>query len=332
MSTPRARCPRWVALSGALLLLLEAGSAAAAEDDARAKELYKEGRALLRKKAYNQACERLAESQRLVESTETLSHLASCNEIRGRTATAWQQYLDLAALAAQAGEKRRQRRAEKKARRLEDRLMHVRIEVADPVPGLKVSIGGRELLPEEYGTAVPADPGEQQVKATAEGYEPFTKTVSIEKNRIPSLTIPKLVEIPPPKPEPVAAPPPPPPAPPDPEEPEGPAAVPPLAIAAFGVGAVGLGVGAFFGLRASSKDSDAEQHCSGNTCNQTGFDLREEAIDAAQISTIGFIVGVVGVGAGTYFVLSRPKSNSSEVAVGVRSTGSSTMLVGRGRF
>jgi serine/threonine-protein kinase len=85
-----------------------------------------------------------------------------------------------------------------------------------------------------------------------------------------------------------------------------------IALVAGAVGVVGLGVGGYFGLRSMSKKSDADGHCDGSVCrDQAGVDLRQEAIDAGNISTIAFAVGGVGVAAGIALWVTAPSSESA---------------------
>jgi hypothetical protein len=99
---------------------------------------------------------------------------------------------------------------------------------------------------------------------------------------------------------------------------------------AFGVGAVGLGVGAYFGISAMSKKSDSDDNCTPG-CNQTGVDLSEDARTAARISTVGFGVGLVGIGVGTWLLLTSgsPASASTTAQLPVRRSLYVDPVVGR---
>lgn len=76
----------------------------------------------------------------------------------------------------------------------------------------------------------------------------------------------------------------------------------PLVYIGFGAGAVGFGVGAVTGIVALSKASTS--NCQGVQCTQAGLDDIDSGRTAATISTIGFIVGIIGTGVGVYGLLS----------------------------
>jgi serine/threonine-protein kinase len=85
-----------------------------------------------------------------------------------------------------------------------------------------------------------------------------------------------------------------------------------------GAGIVGLGLGGFFALRASSLNSDskASNHCdSNNQCDPTGLGLRDDAISAANIATVATIAGGVLAATGvTLFIVGAPKDARADSA------------------
>jgi hypothetical protein len=92
------------------------------------------------------------------------------------------------------------------------------------------------------------------------------------------------------------------------------------AYAAFGVGAVGLGLGTVFLLKAGSKRSDADALCNGpnGTCPSDKKaeieQLDADAKSASTLSVVGFAVGGVGIAAGVVMLIMSGKSESSAAA------------------
>jgi hypothetical protein len=62
-------------------------------------------------------------------------------------------------------------------------------------------------------------------------------------------------------------------------------------LLAGGAGVVGLGVGAYFGVRAFSKQGVVDDHCHGALCDATGLDADDDAHTSAAVSTIAFVAG-----------------------------------------
>jgi hypothetical protein len=89
-------------------------------------------------------------------------------------------------------------------------------------------------------------------------------------------------------------------------------------IAALAVGAVGLGVGAVTGVMALSKANDVKSRCVAGHCPAEDASKADSARTLGTVSTIGFVVGGVGIGAGTFLLLSR----GSDKTVGVVARGS----------
>jgi hypothetical protein len=86
-----------------------------------------------------------------------------------------------------------------------------------------------------------------------------------------------------------------------------------LAFVGFGVGAVGLAVGVGAGLAASSKHSSAADACTEGKCAEgsSGADDVDSFRRLRTISTVGYVVGAVGIGAGVTLWLTAPKSKTS---------------------
>ena len=93
-----------------------------------------------------------------------------------------------------------------------------------------------------------------------------------------------------------------------------------------GVGAVAIGGGAIFGLRAIAKKDERDADCVGG-CSQIGVDADRAGRTAGLVSTLAIAGGVVAAGAGLWFVLSAPSSGAA-TRVGVRTSGTALYVAG----
>jgi hypothetical protein len=264
------------------------------EARALARSLFDEGRALGKDGRFAEACPKLEESERLDPGLGTGYNLADCYEHVGRTASAWSLFGEVADAARQAGQAERERVARARAVALEPKL--ARLIVRAP-PDVVVTVDARPVGGGALGSAMPVDPGEHRIEATAPSKKPRALTVRVFEANTTSADIPPLDDEPAPAPAPVEAPPPalanPSPAP----SPHGLGATKTAAIGAAAVGVVAIGVGAFFGLRARSKWSDAEPHCPSGACDAVGYPEWSEAHSNATAATVSFVVAGVGVAA-----------------------------------
>lgn len=303
---------------------------------ALAETLFREGRRLMDEKRYGEACPKLAESHRIDPATGTLLALALCHEGQGKTASAWAEYTDVAARARGEGNKEREAAARQRAAGLESKLSRLTIRVAAPVAaiqGLAVSTDGVAQPKEAWGMAVPVDPGDHVIEATAPGHKPSRLTVKIGAERdnkeasIPALeadaSAPPVAAAPTntaPRPLVTAAPEPP---------------IPPredssgLRTAGWvvgGVGVIGLGLGTVFAVQAMGRNKASKDDCNGDICGPQGFSDRLDAISSGNRATIGFVAGGILAAGGLAMVLigsgkSSGPSLQASPAVGYDSVG-----------
>jgi len=89
-----------------------------------------------------------------------------------------------------------------------------------------------------------------------------------------------------------------------------------LVYGGFGLGAVGLGVGVVTGLLSFSKVSDVKKDCPNDVCPASRQGDLDSAKSLGTISTIAFIAGGVGVGAGIVGLVLQSKQSNSEPSPG----------------
>jgi len=301
-----------------LAVLLAAPIASAEEpsaaDKAVAESLFQDARALLKKGALENACPKFAESFRLAPRLGTLLNLATCHEKQGKTASAWAEFKEAAALARRDKRRDREKYAADHASALEKKLSRVVFELDRPAQGATLSLDGDSLGKAVWGTSVPVDPGPHELEASAPGRKTWSSSIVVEPG--PATVTVRVPELEPAETDaaPAAA------------AEAGESKAPlqsgdrgtsgstqrTLGWLSLGVGVVGVGVGSWFGLQTFSKQNESDDHCDDTRCDQTGVDLRDEAKSTATLSTIGFAVGAVGVGAGLVLLLTAGGDEARE--------------------
>jgi serine/threonine-protein kinase len=154
--------------------------AQAGERAATAEDLFRQALQLTRQGRFAEACPRFAESHRLDPAFGALMNLAACYEKTGRTASAWQAYVDAADLARDKGQRARADSARKKANVLAPRLVRIEIRLGAGMDaaGLEITRNGKPVDPALVGNAVPVDPGSYAIVAARRGAEPWKASVS----------------------------------------------------------------------------------------------------------------------------------------------------------
>lgn len=299
-----------------------------AQDRATAQVLFDQGKDLMKKNDIAAACAKFEESQRLDPRIATQFKLADCLEKQGRTASAWTNFVDVAATTKAAGQKDREAVARRRAQALERKLSHLTIEVASPPADLTVTRDGVAIGSAVWGTAAPVDPGQHTIEASAPGKKPWQVTVTVKATSDSvKVKIPALEDAPlPPEPD-----------------PSDPAAPPPSGAVTSGgssftparapapdtgstgstqraigwsLGGVGLAlgvVGGTFGLLAMNANEESKKNCrTPEFCSQEGLDLNRQAKDDALLSTILIAAGGTSLVAGVVVLLTAPSKRKAE--------------------
>jgi tetratricopeptide (TPR) repeat protein len=159
----------WVPIAFVAVVATTAHADPPTERSEAARYLFDEGRALMADKNYAAACPKFEKAQRLDPGGGTLLNLALCNELIGKTATAYAHFLQGLQIARQDNRKDREELAQQHIDALRPRLSYLRVVVPDGVrqPGLTISLDGLRFADEMWSTRVPVDPGEHVVEATA---------------------------------------------------------------------------------------------------------------------------------------------------------------------
>jgi hypothetical protein len=284
---------------------------------AAAEALFNEGRSLMAAQRYDEAIAKFKASQNLDPALGTMLNLASCYERTGKIASAWAQYREVVSLARQSGEKEREDFAEQKSRELEPKISKLAIKLSaaagDPST-MTITRDGDVVSAAELAVPIPVDPGKHVIEVRAPGKAPWSLTVEIgEGSTTKAVEIPALMDA-------TGTPPPPPggtgPAPASKNDGSTQRVV---ALVTGGVGVVGIGLGTFFGVKASSTWSDAKGECKAYPydCGAKGVSLQSDAHTQATISTVAFIVGGAALAGGVvlWFTSGPPKQGAASLTL-----------------
>ena len=322
----------WPALAlcaAGVVLPARAHAESSASQKAAAESLWDDGVKAMKAGHFADACPKLEESERIDPGIGTLLYLGECYEKTGRTASAWATFREAASTAQAQGETERARIAASRADRLQASLSKLIVRIAPEtaqLSSLRVTRDNAPIASTVFGVAIPVDPGKYHIVASADGYDGYETDIEVGANGdsktidIPALkAAPKgtaaVGQVAATSPSLNAATNPTDAAPPGASGATTPQAAPnsSMRTAAYvtgAIGVVGLGVGSYFGVRAISKNSDAETHCpKGAVCNDAeGPRLTSQAKNAAVVSNITIGVGAAFVVAGVVLYLSsEPK-------------------------
>ncbi|NUQ73901.1 MAG: hypothetical protein HUU21_10115 [Polyangiaceae bacterium] len=293
-----ARSGRWISLVVALAFGPAFPAAAFAQptvmDKLKSEKLFREGKKLYDDGKYNEACEALAKSDELDPTIGTIGLLSACREKQGDLVAAWKGYLETKRRAEAKRDDRASFAAEQ-ADALKARLSKLTITSRGGELDLEVVRDGETLPASLLGAPVPVNPGDHAILARIPGAGEWKAQVTLKEGEARTVEIPPL------------------------RASSGGSSGPPrwLAYVVGGVGLLGIGAGAAAGVVAmsSNEDSMVKSICppTARLCPE-----RDTAFTAATVSTVAFIAGGVGVGAGVvlFFVSSDGSSGSASRALG----------------
>jgi hypothetical protein len=283
--------PRAVAIAVALIVAaVPVGARAQDTDDAltkRALQLRREGRdaeALdLFRRAYGAA-----------PTPRNLAQIALAEQALGRWIDAERDLVQALASADDAWIGRTRATLERSLAAIREHLGS--LDVTGGVPGAEVWVNGAQVGTLPLRAPLRVEAGSVVLEVRASGYTSVRRVTSVEPGgtaREPITLVP--ITAPTPTPEPPVKPPPSavPPAQPAPVTPPAPDRTLRVAsFVAFGAGALGIGAGAFFGVRTLAVKSDRDAVCGASSCGSPqGVALDGDARSLALRSTVWFIAG-----------------------------------------
>ncbi len=309
---------RALLVAAVVALALAPGSAraqATTDSAAVAEKLFREGRDAIVAGRLDEACPKLAESHRLDPGVGTLLNLGDCYVRAGKVASAWATYGECETLARRSAQRDRAQFCVGKVEELAPRLPYLTLRTTTIPSGMTIARDGQPVGQAAWGTAVPVDPGEHAIEASAPGYEPHRAKVTLGVGQRLDVTVPALVKAkvatgpgpaPPPKPPPR-------------EAPTWPRTLG-WVVAGTGVaaGVTGLVLG---GVAKSKNDAARADHCSPVDCDAAGVDGIRQAKTFADVSTALVIGGSALLVGGVVIVLVAPSGARATAVLGPGTVG-----------
>lgn len=285
-------------------------------DQASAQTLFDAARRLTAQGNFPDACPKFLESQRLDPSIGTQFNLADCYEHIGRLASAWTNFLDVAALARTYKQVEREKVARERAALLEPRLSKLTIAVSpeSDVADLEIKRDGSTVGRVSWGVAMPVDAGTYAIEAKAPGKKPWQTSLEVRGEGAEVGTTIRLEDAPGAQQAAAGSP--------------GAAdaettshsdgkAQRRIAFVVGGAGAVALGLGAIFVVVAKSRYDDSVGNCNPqdpNRCSQAGLDQRDSARSMGNAATVAVGLGAAALATGAILYFIAPPAETTRVS------------------
>lgn len=280
-------------------------SAPARGQTVTASALFQEAKTLMTAGAYDQACPKLQEAQRLYPTAGTVLTLGDCLEHAGKLASSWGAFKEAELIARNTKDLDREREAQRRSGLLSPKLARLAIVVppAARMPGFELRRDGVLVGEAQWGSSLPIDVGPHTIETSAPGRKPWATVLRIETNgstasfEVPSMPLQDTSDT---------------------------AAAPFWSgrrIAGVVVGSVGAGsviAGAIAGSVAASKASAAKPHCrslgEATACDATGLSLRSDVRSFGNVANVTLVVGGSALVAGIVLLVTAPGETASKPA------------------
>jgi hypothetical protein len=322
----RFRRPRRASLLGLLVVVTLSASLSAQEADGvrvRAEALFGEGRQLTEVQGdWATGCSKFDESLRLFPSIAASIKVGACRRREGRYADAWN-----------ALQSARELNLKDQAMYRRDVELEIRAELAKiptlviqvtPTPaGLVLTLDGRQLSTEQLGQPIPVDLGLRHIRTEALGYRSSEIPARVDSPGKHVITIelrPVESEKPPREVSPTTA---------------APAGPRPTSSTESrnngsparsgsgqrtagwvlgGIGTAGLGAAAILGIQTLRLVSESNPHCDfpDGGCNDTGYDLRQEAGRTQTAAIVAGSLGAIALTSGIWLYATAPGGESQQ--------------------
>jgi tetratricopeptide (TPR) repeat protein len=301
---------RAIAVAACLLVLLVPPVSASASEAPKADQLFAEGRELLEKGLFAEACEKFRQSEEAAQAVGTLINLAYCYEQIARYRSAMDAYAEAEMLAKDANDDKREKFARERFLAVEPKSLKLVVRVADGAStGIEVKRNDVVVPPAQWGVAIAVDPEDFVITASAPGRVPWRGAViGRGEGAVITVVVPTLEEA---RDDRRVAPEPPP------SLLGGLTALGTKRLVALGLGGAALatlGAGTALAFSAKARYDDSLAHCNGEGCDDRGVSEQQGAVAQGNVATVLLALGIVFVGGGLYLWLTGGEEGGAKAA------------------
>jgi len=307
--TGLARVMAWAAAGSFLVAStsLHAGNTPPSAPAHEAARRFDQGVKLFEEGDFRAALIEFERAYAAVPNYRVLFDIAQCRFQLKEYAGALDAFEKYAAEGGSAISPERRKQLQSSVEELRGRVGYVKI-VSDE-DGLDVAIDDARIGTTPLASPVVVSAGRRKITGSKDGQSEVVRFVDVASQETVSVTLQadRRVPVAPPVDTTDASPP----------RQDGRSVVP--VLVAFGIGAVGLGVGTIFGIAALGNKSSLDQTCVSNVCPASSQWLIDDSQRNALVSTISFAAGAAGVAAGTLLLVFNkaedPRSSNRELNV-----------------
>lgn len=304
------------AITAAAMVGAPRAARAADPQQTRADALFAEGRDLLEKGRFAEACPKLKESEALAPAVGTLLNLGYCWEQMGRMRSAMDSYAEAEVLAGTSNDTKRAAFAKERFAAVEKKAPRLVLRVApQDAQDIELTRNGAPVPKSDVNQPIPVDPEDYVLAASAPGYQTWKGAVVVRGDAaVVTIVVPQLL------PEAVGG-------------GGGTSTITPRrigAIALGGVGALALGAGIAAAITAKSRYDDAAPHCDDAGCDATGVAIQEGAAAQGNVATALVAIGALTAGAGVYLWIIGAPDAAAPGAPSTKKAGARLELRGLG--
>ena len=298
---------RAIAIAACLLLLPALPATASAAEATKADQLFAEGRELLEKGRFAEACEKFRQSEESAPAIGTLINLAYCYEQIARFRSAMDAYAEAEMLAKQAKDDKREKFARERFNAVEPKALKLVVRVADAAStGIEVKRNNVVVPPAQWGIPVAVDPEDLVITATAPGRVAWRGgVIGRGEGAVITVVVPALEEARGDG-KPAAK-----------AEPTGIASLGTKKLVALGLGGAALatiGAGTALAFGAKSRYDDSQAHCDATGCDAKSVDAQQGAVAQGNVATVLIAVGLACIGGGVYLWITSDESSPKAAA------------------